>query len=570
MTWQLGGAKDSKITRRTALTGGLAASVGLVTLATAGCGDDDDDGEGSSDELPQPTLDPEASFKPDATLRAGVGTDIGSLDPQSVAGTGGGNFANQFTHFGNGLLTTDQEAAKLAGFVTDYEWTDNNSAILLKAKAGVTFHNGEPVDAAAIKFSLDRARGKPEYTTDFKTGQATLYTTIDRIEVVDPMTVKIILAKPDVSLPTKLTGTPYLVPRQYITSKGDAEFASKPIGSGPFKFVSRQVDTEIVSERFDEFWNKRDGKYGPRLPYIKRLVQRILPEPAARALAVEAGELDIALDIPPDLAKSYASKSGFQAFYLPNDQPMHVQPNTVLETAPNGDANPFRDVRVRRAMNMAVDVDTIIKTILTGKEKYSYGFSTQTLGFPKDRLDRARFKYDPAQAKALLEQAGYGSGFEVPFVGPVGRYPQSDAVMEAVAGFLGKVGIRTKVTTSQYQSWVTEHQAGKWYGLSFLGVSGGIDPSSNFSFGYVRNSPYGKSYDAATGVDDAFAKIGATFDEQERAKLIGDAIVKLYENATWLYLYEPVGMAVANDKVQWQPYGRVLAFPEYWNIRLKA
>lgn len=564
---------SARITRRRALGAGLGAGAGLAAIAAVGCGDDDDStDQGNATTATVPgvsTNTPSPSFDQNATLRAGIGTDVGSLDPQSVAGTGGGNFANQMTHFG-GILTIDPESSKVSEFVASYEWTDNNSALLLKAKPRITFHNGEPVDAQALKFTIDRARGKPEYTTDFKSGQAALYAVVDRVEVIDPTTVKVVTSRADVGLPSRLAGGPYLVPPGYITERGDAAMATNPVGTGPFKFVSRTPDTELVSERFEGFWNARDAAHGPRIPFAKRLEQRVMPEAAARALAVEAGELHIAINIPPDLAKSYEGRRGFQVFYLPNDQPMHVQPNTLLESAPNGDPNPFRDVRVRKALNMAVDVDTIIKTVMTGREKRSYGFSSQTLGFPNDRLEQIRFKYDPAAAKALLEEAGYGDGFEVPFVGPAGRYPQSDEVMQAVAGYLAKIGIRTKIATPQYQAWVTEHQAGTWYGLAFLGVSGGVDPGANFAYGYAKGAAYGKSYDAATGVDEAMAKIMATFDEDERARLTADIIVKLYENATWLYLFEPVSMAVASDKVEWEQYSPVLYFPEYWNIRLKA
>lgn len=578
---------SARLSRRKALGTTFAAGAGVVAFGTVGCGGDDDDTDGStpsgdttatpggnatpgSSETATPGSNGD-SFQENASLRAAIGSDIGSSDPHAVAGTGGGNWPNYTTHFTT-ALGIDPETSAVVPYAASHEWTDENSALLVTARDGVTFHNGETLNAEVLKFNVDRLKGKPEYNPDYASGNATLFGTVDRVEVVDEMTVKIFTNRPDVALPYKLaTGNVPLVPMQYILDNGDQEMTENPIGHGPFQFVSRRPDVEIQSTRFDDFFYAQDENLGPRLPYIKDLTQRVIPEDAARAAALETGEVDMAVNVSSDIGKSFEERDGYQVFYLPGDQPMHIHFNTRLENDPiTGGPNPLRDRRVRLALNHAVDVDTIISTILTGRENYSYGFSSAAFGYPKAELEALRIQFDPERAKSLLAEAGFEDGFEIDFTGPIARWPNSDQVMQAIAGYLQEVGVRTKIATAQYQPWVTEVQSHEKPGMWFMGLSGGLDPANNFRYGFHTAAPYGSSINPELELDPLIAASEAEFDPTQRAELIKEIIVKQYEDATWLYLYEPVTVVVATDQVDWQFYGKVLSTPQYWNMRMKA
>jgi len=350
---------------------------------------------------------------------------------------------------------------------------------------------------------------------------------------------------------------------------GDTEVANKPVGMGPFRFVSRTPDAEIKSARNDDFFYKRDEPYAPRLPYIANLVQKVIPEDTARTAALDAGEIDLAHNVSSYFAKSYDGRSGYKVFYLPNDQPMHLHINTFAERDGSGQPNPWRDVRVRKAANMAIDLDTIIKTILTGKEKPSFGSSSVSFGFPQD-LAAKRFKYDPKQAKQLLTEAGYPSGFETSFFGPTGRWPNTEQVMQAAAGYLSAVGIKPKIQMQQYQVTTTELKQHGNVGITFWGMSGGPDAGPNFRYGYHSKGSYTNSYDQATGIDALIEQSEQEFDPSQRGKLVGQVISKFYENASWIFLYEPIAVVVARDKIDWPIYSAILSLPEYWNIRVKS
>ncbi len=561
---------NGRLGRRRLLAGASTAGLGLAGLAAVGCGDDDDDGgttgtPGGGGATAQPTAAAQANLT--ATLNVGIGSDIGSGDPQSLAGTGGGNWPNTSTHFIT-PLHTDRDTSDVVAYAAEWAWVDANKGITLKVKPGIKFHNGEVLNADQLKFNIDRELGRAEYNTKFASGHKSQFINIGEVKIVDEMTVRLEVISPDVILPSKMAGSLLLVPRKYVEQVGDTGFAANPVGNGPFKFVSRVADSQIKSVRFDDFFYGRDQKYGPRLPWIQNLNQRVIPEETARIAALEAGEIDLAHNVSSDLAKQFQSKSGFTVFALPGDQPMHIHINTTIDKGIGGGPNPWKDVRVRRAANMAIDLDTIVKTILTGNEKRSFGSAQRSVGFPQDLPGKA-FKYDPAQAKALLTQAGFANGFETVFNYPTGRWPNTEPVVQAIASYLDKVGIKAKLQAQQYQVTTTAFKQRSNEGLTFWGMSGGDDPGPNFRYGYHSEGGYTMSYDPALGLDSLIVQSEAAFDPAQRKSLIGQVITKFYENASWIFLYEPVTIAIANSKkVQWTPYNKVLSNPEFWNIKV--
>lgn len=565
-----------KLTRRHTLSRVGLVGLGTAGIAIVGCGDDDDDDDGSagpsstatsasqSTATSAPTQDSDVDLT--ASLTSGIGSDVGTMDPQAVGGGGGGNWPNLSTHF-QGPLGFDPATSEVIGLAADWAWVDNNTGLTLKAKPGIKFHNGEPFNAEQIKFNFDRQLGRAAYNPKFGAGTSNL-AAIGEVKVVDEMTVRLELTGPDVVLPSKIAAAHWQVPKAYVEKVGDEGFAANPVGLGPFKFVSRVADSEIKSVRYDEFFNGRDQKYGPRLPWIQSLNQRVIPEDAARIAALETGEIDLAHNVNSDIAKSFEGRSDFHVFVLPGEQPMHLQPNTTQETAPGGGPNPWPDLRVRKAANMAVDLDTIIKTLLTGSEKRSFGSAQRSIGFPTG-LPAKAFKYDVTQAKALMAEAGFANGFDTNLYYPIGRWPNTEPVVQAVASYLEKVGIRAKLQAQQYQATVNGFKERTNDGLTFFGMASGADPGFNFRAGYYPGATYTLSYNPDLGIDKFIEDSEKAFDLVERKRLIGEIITKFYEDASWIFLYEPVTIVIAKaKKIQWEYYTKVLANPEYWNIRI--
>src|SRR5262249_20232120 len=232
---------------------------------------------------------------------------------------------------------------------------------------------------------------------------------------------------------------------------------------------------------------------------VKHLIQLIRPEEQARAAALEAGELDLAWSLNPDLAKSFVGRRGFKVVYPPA-YGFTILFNTRTDRGVDGAPNPFRDIRVRKAMNMAIDVDTIIKTTLTGKEQPSYGFGRRTFGHPAEALDAKRFRYDPAQAKALLAQAGYPNGFPTTLYGYQGHLPSADATLPIVANYLTQVGVKTELTILPVQNALAELTKFTTPGLFPFATADG-EPNTQLQIMVHSKGPYSVGHYPELNVD---------------------------------------------------------------------
>jgi len=561
-----------RVGRRTLVRGGALAGAAAL-IAACGGSDKETSTSGTTAGTSSGTGAASGTQAPatlsTATLRSGIGSDAGSMHPQSLAGTGGGNWPSYIQHFAAMLWVNSQTAQAEPWLAESIKWVEPGKIAELTLRDGLTFHNGDPITIEDVKFTFDRAQGKAAYNKDYKTGAAGQFRVLADTEIVDPKTVRFHLSQPDViffNRVASLSNAP-VVPKKYIEKVGDEEFARNPVGAGPFKFVSRIPDSEIKSERFEQYYAKLDNQaIRPRMPVIKSLVQRVIPENQARVAALLAGEVDLIHNVSSDLAKQLESDNRFQVFYLPGDQPMRIEINSQQEKDPNtGKPNPWRDKRVRQAANHAIDLDTIMKKILTGKEKLSFGSSSVGFGFPED-LRAQRFTYDPKKAKELLTAAGYGEGFEAQIANPTGRWPNSREVSEAIAGYLAAVGIKAPVVEMQYQVVTTKFKDDSLYPLSFWGQAGGVDPAANFRFSYHSTGDFKLTWND-TQLDKMIEAQEQEFDQAKRKKLVEDVIRHYYQDAGVIFLYEPVTAVVMSKKFTWQVAEKVQSNPEYWNIR---
>jgi peptide/nickel transport system substrate-binding protein len=551
-----------RLTRRRFLRGAAGGALGLAGTAVLAC----------RQEAPQPEEAPQPAglIDFDANLRVGIGQDVGSMDPMSVAGAGGGGWPNWGGVHYQTPFTVDPQTSEVVGLVADWSWVDNNTAMLLRLKPGWKFHNGTTVTAEDLKFSLDRAvqRNTP---SGYQSGVRGQLAAAGEATVIDQNTLRVELLRRDATLPFKMAGSLRIMSKAWVAQVGEDEVTRRAMGTGPFRFLSRIPDTEIRSERFDDYPIGRDARYGPRLPFVKTLVQRVMPEVQARVAALEAGELEVAWNVTVDVAKSFEGRRGYSVFYLQNDQPIVLTIDTFWDRDPaTGAPNPWKDIRVRRAANMAIDMDTIIRTLLFGKEPYSYGFSRFTVGLPKEELERMRYRYDPAQARRLLSEAGYADGFDTVIMAPVGRWPNNEQVVQAIANYLRQVGIRASVQLVQYQQFITQLGERPFRGLIFTGIAGGVDPSVPARFQVHSKAPYVHYFDPQLSpqLDALIEQIEGEFDPARRNRLVADLVKKVYENANFVFLYEPTYAGIARGNVSYDVYFPTVFYPEYWNIKV--
>jgi peptide/nickel transport system substrate-binding protein len=338
-------------------------------------------------------------------------------------------------------------AAELPKLVAPTTWE-------VKLRKGVKFHNGEDFNADSAKYSLERlAQGQG------KLRGASFFSPIDRVEIVDSHTVRVHTKKPWPTFTTVMAfvqGAMY--PPKAYADKDTAFITKNPIGTGPYKFVRWSKDEEIVLEA--------NPGYFRGAPKIKTVVFRPIPDDAVRVAALQNGEIDLAVNIPPHLASIIEKHPKIALSSAPSIRTIQLMFYTHQMDAqhkPTGPYNgPTADKRVRQAIAYAIDTDEIIKGVLDGK-----GIPVATM------LPSMHFGYDPslkpiktdvARAKKLLAEAGHPNGIEITLHGPQGRYVRDKEVAEAVTGQLNKAGIRTTLKTYEFVNYLNNmvyvHKAG--------------------------------------------------------------------------------------------------------------
>jgi peptide/nickel transport system substrate-binding protein len=435
------------------------------------------------------------------------------------------------------LLRRNLKTLQLEGNLAESWRLLNDTTWQFKLRRNVKFHNGEPFDAAAVKFSIDRMLD-PKQAAPGRTSIAT----IDRVEIVDPFTVNVITKAPFPLLPVRMSpghcGTVGIVPPKYVAQVGDAGFAVKPVGTGPYKFVEWVKDERLVLEA-----NK---DYHRGAPAIDRLVFRPIPELTTRVAALLSGQADLVSDVPPDqVAKVKASGiartevSTLGGFVIMMKITNYLMPG------------PWQDVRVRKAMNHAIDMPTILKTVLEGYgdilgvplEKEAFGFNPNIKWYA----------YDPERAKTLLREAGHPNGFELTLHVPNRRYMNDIEVVQAMAQMLGKVGIKAKVEVGEQSVYTT-----KWRQRQLLPVYmvawGG---AGIFDGDLLVNSLHSKSALAIhknEALDKILEEAQGSNDPEKRKALYFKAQEMIYEDAPIITAYQQAHIFGISNRLDWTPW----------------
>ncbi|MGH6761115.1 MAG: ABC transporter substrate-binding protein [Phyllobacterium sp.] len=348
--------------------------------------------------------------------------DPGSWDPIDTFLV---NWASVATNIFDGLTYRGPDLKLVPGLATSWEELDDGKRIRFKLREGVKFHNGEPFNAEAVKFTFERLLGDE----GAKGPQRSNYVAIDKIEIVDDTTVDFHLKEPDPVLLTKLAGYgAMIVPPKYIQEKGDDFFNANPVGTGPFKFVSYEPKVGIKLQAFADHWGGA--------PKLSELEYRFITEPSTAVAELQAGRVDIVIPptIPIGMIPTIEADPKLEIVTSPGP--------TVYALRYNTRDGITKDERVRKALILGVDRDTIIKSILGGQAEAIASFQS-ALSFGYDPT-MAPLPYDPEQAKALLKEAGVAPGTAVQ-IDIRGNDATFNEVVQAVASYLQIIGINATI-----------------------------------------------------------------------------------------------------------------------------
>ncbi len=299
-----------------------------------------------------------------------------------------------------------------------------------KLRKGVRFHNGEPFNAEAVKFSFNRML---DPATNWP-GAGSLRL-IKSVTVVDDYTVRFATSQPWPVLPRLLGYYGMIVPPGYLTQSGPDALIRRPVGTGPYRFVNWVKDDRVELEANPDYWGGR--------PKIDRVVVRVIPTDAARVAELLAGSVQMAPLLPPELFSAVRTSSKLNLSVGKSLSVFFVILNMV--NVPKD--KPLADPRVRQALNYAIDRQAILTSVMRNVGTPVSTFCTEVMAGCDPSIPP--FSYDPDKARVLLREAGYANGFDFSISGTSGSYPGDRDIVLAVADQLTRVGVRTKVDITE-------------------------------------------------------------------------------------------------------------------------
>ena len=411
---------------------------------------------------------------------------------------------------------------------------------------GITFHNGEPVTADDVKFSFERYHGA---------AKGPLHERVASVEVTDPRHITFRLKNPWPDFLTfyvATTGAGWIVPKKYIEQVGDDGFKKAPIGAGPYKFVSFNPGVELVLEANEHYWRK--------VPSIKRLVLRVIPEEATRLAALKRGEVDIAYSIRGELAEQLRQTPGLQL------QPTVIQSPFWLYFPEQWDAkSPWHDLRVRQAARLALDLKTINQAL-------TLGFSHVHGSLIPDNFEffwkPPETPYDPEKARSLLAEAGFPNGFDAGFYNCDVSYGN---LAEATNNYLGAVGIRAKLRPLERASFDQQFRDKKLKHIIQAGSGSFGNAATRFETFIVKGGAY--VYGDYPDLDAMFEQQAVELDHGKRAEILNKMQQILYERVIGTHLWQLAFINGAGPRVAQSNIGKIAGFPytaPYEDLALKG
>lgn len=464
---------------------------------------------------------------------------LGVIDPATVQAIE--EFHNSEMVY-NKLVELDKMYKVIPSLAESWGLSSDGREWEFRLRRGVKFHDGNEVNAQAVKFTLDRVRkvnktpsGNYNRLADDNTAQVVDDYTI-RLRFKDPWPTFL----PDFAQSHVGVVSPKCV-QQHATA--DDPWATKwmvdhECGSGPFKLVEVVPDQRMVFERFKDYWGGRPG--GKTTPKVDKVIYRFVPDSATAVLMLERGEVDIAEKLTFEQIQRLKSIKGIQVF-------SPIFPGMVYLTY-DVTSKPFDDVRVRRAISHAVNYDDLIKNVIRGAGKRLTGFAVE--GFLGHNPKRQMYEYSPEKARKLLSEAGYPKGFSTTLLYSVERRPESELVAPAIQAYLKKVGIEAQLERLTTANQLAKHVAGK-YGLTLFNLNIAMADSDDAAFLYRPETLGGwaPAHWGSKEVDKLIAAGRATADPAARHKVyeqIDDIAVK---DAAYVYLYQPAAFFGVRENI---------------------
>jgi peptide/nickel transport system substrate-binding protein len=475
---------------------------------------DDDDDEPSDDRVPKITV--------------GLGADALTLMPTSIVDWTTGI---QISHIYDRTVNHNpDDNFAIGAWLCTLEVIDDLTWELELVDDNIQFHNGEVLTSehfkALIDWNLD-----PENESHYHER----LNTIEEVEIVDDQTFRLHTSAPTPILPQRLVAVEP-ISLEHWEEVGDDGITSDPVGTGPFVFNEWVRDEYLLLDRNPDYW-KHDVQ-------VDQVEFRYIPEFSSRLAALLAGEIEIVKDVPVDDVERVDDSDDARIESVPSSRVNYVA------LVNNREGSVFEDVRVRQAINYAVDVNAIIDGIFQGEATQMAGCLSEVNANVNHDIEP--YPYDPDRALELLEEAGIDPNeLEITMDAPQGRYPMDTDAAQAIAAELGRIGITVNV---QFNEWGTH-----------------LDKIVNRETGDMFYLGWGPALEAQGTIQELFVgdRTYSGFDEPDLTERINEAIQIvdpddaqaewdeiqeiIHEQAGWLFLWQQHDIYAVANNVEWSP-----------------
>jgi len=470
--------------------------------------------------LTEPTL-----AAPTGEVKIGLAAEPNTFDPHLTVGR---NTQIFIVNVYDGLTARDAQGHVVPALAESWKRL-NPTTWQFALRKGVKFHNGDDFNAECVKFTLDRAT-HPETKATIGSELSTIAST----EIVDPFTVNVITKTPDFLLPVRL-GELFglMLSPKHTGAMGKEAIATKPNGTGPFKLVTWAKNEQMVLEANESYWRGA--------PKVKKIIVRPILDDAARIAALQAGEVDLIAPVPHARIAELKRNDKLVIKTIPAPRIFHV---TIDVRKP-----PFDNVKVRQALNDAVDVNAILKSLYFG-----YGTRLATvvdkgaLGYDPSV---APYPFDPKKAKALLAEAGFPNGFDTEFDSFTGSIADHSKPAEAIVGFLQKVGVKAKQNVFEFAAFGPRRVQNRTAPLFIYSIGDAyLEPS--WVLRWLTQGGLGMHYKNPK-LDEMLTRIEATDDPKKRAPLYSDVQKLIKEDAPFIFLYQADAVFGMSNRIDYTP-----------------
>lgn len=441
----------------------------------------------------------------------------------------------------DGLAELQGDGSLAPALALSWEF-ENERTWVFKLRQGVKFSNGAPFNAHTVVKVM-------EYLARPESARLSIVREVRNIESVtarDDYTIVVTTRNPDRFTPAKFAAVKMIEP-QAFAEMGPEAYARAPVGTGPYK-----VDSWALSEiRMSE------NPHGWRKPIVKTLRIVALPEVGARVKALQSDTIDVALSLgPDDIAQVEAGGDVMTSNFLGG---IVAMPFILVRDTP------FKDVRVRRAINYGVNRQAIVDVLLAGRTKVASQTTAHTaIGYVKELEP---YPYDPAKAKKLLADAGYPNGFTFTSDVYVTGANADAAVYQQVANDLAQIGVTMKLNVMAFPRYNEALYQGNWTGEVMLfsyGTLPSMDPIATYQY---HSCTWVKPWVCDPELQAMIDKAQTTFDLEQRTALVQQLLRKTHDEPLGLYLYETNRFDGIAARVQ--GYRAPFGFPQYWEMSFK-